>query len=122
MHRIHHSAAQPETDSNFGVAFSLWDRVFGTYRPEPRDGHASMTVGLVEFRDAKYQTLPWMLVLPFLAGRAGARHPGRRHRRATASRNGLRRRRLPGAAHSRFANGQRRGRGDQDPAGEQRNE
>jgi len=69
MHRIHHSAAQPETDSNFGVAFSLWDRVFGTYRPEPRDGHASMTVGLVEFRDAKYQTLPWMLVLPFLAGR-----------------------------------------------------
>ena len=70
MHRIHHSSMEPETDSNFGVAFSVWDRVFGTYRPEPGDGHASMTVGLAEFRDSKYLTLPWMLALPFLDERS----------------------------------------------------
>ena len=31
-HRLHHSEDQPETDSNFGQVFTLWDRMFGTYR------------------------------------------------------------------------------------------
>ncbi|MBS0319596.1 MAG: sterol desaturase family protein [Proteobacteria bacterium] len=35
MHRVHHSPWQPETDSNYGGLFSIWDRLFGTYR-EPR--------------------------------------------------------------------------------------
>jgi sterol desaturase/sphingolipid hydroxylase (fatty acid hydroxylase superfamily) len=69
MHRIHHSSEQAETDCNFGVALSLWDRVFGTYRREPGGGHAGMTVGLAELRDLKYLTLPWMLALPFVGGR-----------------------------------------------------
>jgi sterol desaturase/sphingolipid hydroxylase (fatty acid hydroxylase superfamily) len=74
MHRIHHSSLPAETDSNFGVAFSVWDRLFGTYRSEPGAGHARMTLGLAEFRDVKYLTLPWLLALPF----AGGRSPGRR--------------------------------------------
>lgn len=32
MHRIHHSAKRKESDSNYGVIFSFWDRCFGTYR------------------------------------------------------------------------------------------
>lgn len=32
-HRVHHSAAQRETDRNFGSLFSIWDRMFGTDRP-----------------------------------------------------------------------------------------
>jgi sterol desaturase/sphingolipid hydroxylase (fatty acid hydroxylase superfamily) len=33
MHWIHHSAAGPrELDHNFGICFSWWDRLFGTYR------------------------------------------------------------------------------------------
>ena len=32
MHKIHHHYMQPETDSNYGNIFSIWDRLFGTYR------------------------------------------------------------------------------------------
>lgn len=32
-HRVHHSADQQETDSNFGSLLSVWDRLFGTDRP-----------------------------------------------------------------------------------------
>jgi sterol desaturase/sphingolipid hydroxylase (fatty acid hydroxylase superfamily) len=32
MHRIHHHYVLPYTDSNFGNIFSVWDRLFGTYR------------------------------------------------------------------------------------------
>jgi sterol desaturase/sphingolipid hydroxylase (fatty acid hydroxylase superfamily) len=31
MHKVHHHFKQPFTDSNFGTAFSIWDRMFGTY-------------------------------------------------------------------------------------------
>ncbi len=31
-HKVHHHYKQPYTDSNFGTALSIWDRVFGTYR------------------------------------------------------------------------------------------
>jgi sterol desaturase/sphingolipid hydroxylase (fatty acid hydroxylase superfamily) len=32
MHKVHHHWQQPYTDSNFGTALSIWDRLFGTYR------------------------------------------------------------------------------------------
>lgn len=32
MHRIHHSTTLLDNMSNFGVVFSLWDRLFSTYR------------------------------------------------------------------------------------------
>ena len=32
MHKIHHHYLQPETDSNYGNIFSIWDRLFGTFR------------------------------------------------------------------------------------------
>ncbi len=31
MHKVHHHYKQPFTDSNYGTAFSIWDRIFGTY-------------------------------------------------------------------------------------------
>ncbi|MEP6846570.1 MAG: sterol desaturase family protein [Panacibacter sp.] len=31
MHRIHHHYMRPETDTNYGNIFSLWDRLFHTY-------------------------------------------------------------------------------------------
>jgi sterol desaturase/sphingolipid hydroxylase (fatty acid hydroxylase superfamily) len=46
MHRVHHSPERVETDSNFGFNLSLWDRLFGTYRAQPREPHATMTLGL----------------------------------------------------------------------------
>lgn len=64
MHRVHHSIHRDEHDSNYGFALSIWDRMFRTYRPEPRAGHAGMTVGL-EWQDERPARLGWALWLPF---------------------------------------------------------
>jgi sterol desaturase/sphingolipid hydroxylase (fatty acid hydroxylase superfamily) len=65
MHRVHHSTVPVETNSNFGFNFPWWDRLLGTYRPEPRAGHEGMTIGLRQFRDPTRLTLPRLLALPF---------------------------------------------------------
>ncbi len=66
MHRVHHSVIIEETNSNFGFNFAWWDRLFRTYRDQPSQGHDAMVIGLANFRDLKYLTLPWMLSVPFL--------------------------------------------------------
>jgi sterol desaturase/sphingolipid hydroxylase (fatty acid hydroxylase superfamily) len=66
MHRVHHSIERDETNSNFGFNLPIWDRLFGTYRAQPRAGHAAMTIGIPEFRDvAECGTLIGMLGIPF---------------------------------------------------------
>ncbi|HRI88874.1 MAG TPA: sterol desaturase family protein [Candidatus Hydrogenedentes bacterium] len=64
MHRVHHSVLNTETNSNFGFNLPWWDRIFGTYTPQPRDGHRDMVIGLSRFRDAKDQSLPALLIMP----------------------------------------------------------
>jgi sterol desaturase/sphingolipid hydroxylase (fatty acid hydroxylase superfamily) len=64
IHRVHHSTATPDTDSNFATIFSFWDRALGTYRPQATKG---AEIGLREFREPKYQTLPWALAMPFFS-------------------------------------------------------
>jgi len=32
MHKVHHHFVQPYTDSNYANIFSLWDRIFGTFK------------------------------------------------------------------------------------------
>ncbi len=68
MHRVHHSVIVRETNSNFGFNFPWWDRLFGTYRPQPDRGHDGMTIGLARFRDAGVLTLRYLLLLPFRRG------------------------------------------------------
>ena len=46
MHRVHHSVHRDEHDTNFGFGLSVWDRLFRTYRAQPRGGHDGMTLGL----------------------------------------------------------------------------
>ena len=65
MHRVHHSIYPRETNSNFGFNLSWWDRLFGTYKAQPTDGHEGMTIGLLQFREASDLTLPKLLLLPF---------------------------------------------------------
>ncbi|MDB4409640.1 sterol desaturase family protein [Gammaproteobacteria bacterium] len=67
MHRVHHSHRDHETNSNFGFSLSLWDRLFGTYRAQPVDGHENMVIGIDTFRDSK-QCIPLhrLLLMPFL--------------------------------------------------------
>jgi sterol desaturase/sphingolipid hydroxylase (fatty acid hydroxylase superfamily) len=66
MHRVHHSVHARETNSNFGFNFPWWDRLLGTYRPQPADGHEEMTVGLSHLREDHVCRLAWMLALPFV--------------------------------------------------------
>jgi sterol desaturase/sphingolipid hydroxylase (fatty acid hydroxylase superfamily) len=65
MHRVHHSIAARETDSNFGFNLPWWDRLFGTYRPSPAAGHRGMTIGLPTFRDRAELRLDRLLTQPF---------------------------------------------------------
>lgn len=64
VHRIHHSVHRAETDSNYGSSLMLWDRLFGSYTPQPRDGHEAMHIGIDEFRDARSQKLAALLAQP----------------------------------------------------------
>ncbi len=66
MHRVHHSVEDDEANSNFGFNLSLWDRLFGTYRDQPRAGHAAMAIGIHKFRTTKEVAwLSGILTLPF---------------------------------------------------------
>ena len=66
MHRVHHSVEDDETNSNFGFNLPWWDRLFGTYRDQPRGGHEGMTIGIRGWRDSQQvDRLPGMLALPF---------------------------------------------------------
>jgi len=67
MHRIHHSVNENETNSNFGFFISVWDRLFGTYINEPKEGQQNMEIGLHSFRQAKWQNLRWLIYLPFVS-------------------------------------------------------
>jgi sterol desaturase/sphingolipid hydroxylase (fatty acid hydroxylase superfamily) len=64
MHRVHHSILSRETNSNFGFILPWWDRLFGTYRAQPRAGHERMTIGIEQFRDPGELRLDRMLVQP----------------------------------------------------------
>lgn len=65
MHRIHHSAAQPETDSNYGAALSFWDRAFGTFRAADPAALAAVRVGLAEYTEREARDFLAQLRLPF---------------------------------------------------------
>lgn len=72
MHRVHHSTEDNEANSNFGFNLSLWDRLFGTYIDQPREGHDHMIIGIHRYRDPKQvNQLPGMLALPFVGKISG---------------------------------------------------
>jgi exosortase len=64
FHVIHHSSEQAETDSNFGTNLTLWDRLFGTFRPaQPA---APGRLGLEYLRRPTDSTLMGLLRQPFV--------------------------------------------------------
>ena len=64
MHHIHHHRLLPQTDTNFGNIFSIWDRIFGTFttmkqekiqygidtHPDPREHSRLAALLLIPFR------------------------------------------------------------------------
>lgn len=67
LHRVHHSIARDETDSNFGFSVVWWDRLFGTFRAAPRLPEATMPIGLAELRTPADLGLAALLTQPFAA-------------------------------------------------------
>jgi sterol desaturase/sphingolipid hydroxylase (fatty acid hydroxylase superfamily) len=61
MHKVHHSDIKIETDSNYTSLFSVWDRLFGTFRivENPKD----IVYGIKGLEDE--QTIKKMLMTPF---------------------------------------------------------
>jgi sterol desaturase/sphingolipid hydroxylase (fatty acid hydroxylase superfamily) len=55
LHRVHHSTERNEHDNNYGTAFSIWDRIFGTLiELEPaeigiKNSSPQTVLGLVKF-------------------------------------------------------------------------
>ncbi len=66
FHRVHHSWYPHETNTNFGFNLSLWDRLLGTYRAQPQDGHEGMTIGLNQFREPSWERFDRLLIQPFV--------------------------------------------------------
>ncbi|MBU6259898.1 MAG: sterol desaturase family protein [Burkholderiales bacterium] len=66
LHRVHHSVEDDETNSNFGFNLPWWDRLFGTYRAQPRAGHEAMAIGIHGHADPReVARLDGLLMLPF---------------------------------------------------------
>lgn len=67
IHRLHHSPEPAETDSNYGLLFSFWDRIFATYRSRADD---EMKFGLASFGGRGEQRPDRLLAQPFRLGLA----------------------------------------------------
>lgn len=74
-HRVHHSAIARETNSNYGVFFTCWDRWLRTHRAQPERGHERMDLGLEYFRDPAENRLFTMLTQPLRQPEARRRMP-----------------------------------------------
>ncbi len=65
MHRIHHSVIKNETNSNYGFSISLWDRLFKSYKHNPKLGQEKMIIGLNEIPQTDSVSLLALLIQPF---------------------------------------------------------
>jgi sterol desaturase/sphingolipid hydroxylase (fatty acid hydroxylase superfamily) len=65
LHRLHHSAIQIETNSNYGIVFSFWDRACGTYRGETIQPGSAFRFGLDEVSKERASDLQAQLALPW---------------------------------------------------------
>ncbi len=72
MHGLHHSVIRAETDSNFSVIFSFWDRIHKTInlnKPQQQ-----VVIGVPSYDDHKELTIGFLLKLPFTSIRPWKRY------------------------------------------------
>ena len=63
MHKVHHHYVLPYTDSNYGNVFSVWDRLFGTFRTIDR---STLVYGVDTHMDAReHATIGALMTMPF---------------------------------------------------------
>ncbi len=65
-HRVHHSAHQPQTDSNYATVLPLFDHLLGSASAVPDDGGRLLTMGLERGREDTRQSLGALLRAPFV--------------------------------------------------------
>ncbi len=65
LHRLHHSPIPIETDSNYGIVFSFWDRMVGTFRGETIQSGPVLRFGLDEVASDCASDLQAQLALPW---------------------------------------------------------
>jgi sterol desaturase/sphingolipid hydroxylase (fatty acid hydroxylase superfamily) len=63
MHGIHHSMIKEETDSNYSVIFSFWDRLHKTARLNIVQ--SEVVIGVPQYSDGKELTITRLLKMPF---------------------------------------------------------
>jgi len=66
FHHLHHSRANAEANANFGQAFAIWDRLFGTAQSRSPEDRPWLEFGLDEFRERKFHLPHYLLAQPLL--------------------------------------------------------
>lgn len=67
VHRLHHSENPAHHDTNYGIIFTLWDRLFGTYMP-PDPSRGTIRFGLGPENRLTFDSLEGLLSDPFRRG------------------------------------------------------
>jgi sterol desaturase/sphingolipid hydroxylase (fatty acid hydroxylase superfamily) len=65
VHKIHHSRAVEETNSNYANLVTIYDRLLGTFTPAERANH--VVYGLADVDPASTASFPALLTMPFHA-------------------------------------------------------
>lgn len=68
MHRVHHSWRIEEANSNYGFNLAIWDKLFGTYTEDSKDGQLGITFGITRTPNKAAVPLQKLLTLPFRSG------------------------------------------------------
>src|SRR5215468_884220 len=63
VHRVHHSRARVETERNYSIVASIWDRIGGTFQLH-KDGR-TVDFGLAEYESEEWQRVRGLLTTPF---------------------------------------------------------
>jgi len=61
QHRVHHGTNPKYLDRNFGVLFSFWDRIFGTYTPERAPVHYGVSDEFDQSNIFWVNIFPWLV-------------------------------------------------------------
>lgn len=68
MHKVHHHYVLPYTDSNYGNIFSIWDRIFGTFKTLDRE---KIVYGVdTHMKPEEHNNLKNLLKIPFQKSRS----------------------------------------------------
>ena len=66
FHRIHHSLDMNEGNSNFGIVFPFWDKLFGTYISKTSAQIKAIKFGIEDLKTPKSYSVKELLINPFI--------------------------------------------------------